>query len=113
VRLIIAGSRGFNCYPTLALAMFRLGLRPDVIISGTARGADQLGEQYGACFGIPVERFPADWDRHGKRAGYLRNVQMAESADTLLAFWDGSSQGTAHMIDIARERGLTAHVWRI
>ena len=56
--------------------------------------------------------FPADWDKYGKRAGYLRNVQMAEYADALLAFWDGESRGTKNMIDEALSRGLKVGVKR-
>lgn len=112
MRLIIAGSRGFDNYAALCRAVFVYGLRPSVIISGTARGADQLGEMFAACHGVPVERFPADWNRHGKRADYLRNAEMANNADALPAFWDGESRGTRHMIDLAEKAGLAVYVWR-
>lgn len=63
-----------------------------------ARGADTAGRMYAERCGIPVAKFPADWDKHGRRAGYVRNEAMARYADAGLAFWDGSSRGTAHMI---------------
>lgn len=73
------------------------------LVTGTAKGADQipylLAQKYGWAY--PKE-FPADWDRHGKAAGYIRNKEMAHQGTHLIAFWDGKSKGTKHMIDLAR-----------
>jgi hypothetical protein len=80
------------------------------VVSGTARGADRTGEQWASENNVPVKRFPADWDKHGKRAGYLRNADMAEYAEALVAFWDGQSRGTKHMIDLAEKAGLRVSV---
>jgi hypothetical protein len=81
------------------------------IISGTARGADRMGEQYAVDHHLEVDRYPADWDRYGRSAGYQRNVQMAKVATHLIAFWDGESRGTKHMINIAKELDLTIRVF--
>ena len=80
------------------------------IVSGTAKGADKLGELYGKQNDYPIKKFPADWDAFGKSAGYRRNVEMAEYADMLIAFWDGKSKGTEHMINIAKERNLIVKI---
>lgn len=81
------------------------------IVSGTARGADRCGEWVATFYnGLGLKQFPADWDKHGKRAGYLRNAEMADYADALLAFWDGKSKGTKHMIDTATKKGLVVKV---
>jgi hypothetical protein len=82
------------------------------IVSGTAAGADTLGERYAQEKGYEVKKFPAQWDLYGKSAGYKRNQQMAEYADGLIAFWDGKSRGTKHMIDIATNKGLKVRVIR-
>jgi hypothetical protein len=116
-RTIIAGSRGFNDYTMLADRLDQLlrrkeGIFDIVIVSGTAKGADQLGERYAKDRGYKVERYPADWDKYGKSAGYLRNAQMADNAEALVAFWDGESRGTRHMIDLAEEKGLEIRVIR-
>ena len=114
-RVIIAGSRQFNNYGLLSakcdgiLSQKRM-THKIVIISGTARGADTLGEQYARERGYNLRQFPADWDQFGKSAGYRRNCQMAENADALIAFWDGQSAGTRHMIEIARERNLAIRI---
>lgn len=110
--VIIAGSREFTNYELLCERCDTLlANRPDaVVISGAARGADQLGERYARERGLGLVQLPADWDAHGKRAGYLRNVAMAEKAQALIAFWDGKSRGTEHMIRIARECGLAVRV---
>lgn len=114
-RVIIAGSRGFSDYDLLRTKCDRIlsGIstgRQIVVVSGTARGADQLGERYARERGFAVRQFPADWERHGKQAGYLRNREMAENADALIAFWDGQSHGTKMMIDLAMERGLNVRI---
>lgn len=82
----------------------------DCIFSGGAKGADKLGERLAEEKGIRTSIFNANWDYHGKKAGIIRNEEMAEWGDALLAFWDGSSKGTKHMIDCATEAGLIVHV---
>lgn len=111
MKIIIAGSRDFNDYETLKkVCDFMLSRQDEVeIVSGTARGADQLGERYGREKGYPIKQFPADWSK-GKSAGYLRNEDMAKYADGLIAFWDGKSKGTNHMINLAKKRGLKIKV---
>jgi hypothetical protein len=77
-----------------------------VIVSGAARGADTLGEQYARERGYQIRRYPADWYKYGKKAGPLRNDLMARNADALIAYWDGRSPGTSNMIETARNYGL-------
>lgn len=88
-------------------AMRTLSMIADVteVISGAARGADRIGEEWAHRHGVLVRRMPADWDTYGKRAGFLRNESMARipGVGLLVALWDGQSKGTRHMINIARE----------
>lgn len=116
-RLIIAGGRNFNDYPFLRdkcniLLSQKMNTHNVIIISGTCRGADLLGEQYARENNLPVYRYPANWKEYGKTAGYLRNRKMAEEADALVAFWDGKSRGTANMITLARGRQLQIRIIR-
>jgi hypothetical protein len=82
------------------------------VVSGGARGVDSLGEMWAKEHDVPVKIFPAQWHVHGRSAGYRRNVEMAKNADALIACWDEVSKGTKHMIDIAREKGLTVYVFK-
>ena len=102
IRVIVTGSRTFNDYALVTEAVNRLAKDYNItqIVSGCARGADKLGERYAQEKGIPLAKFPADWETLGKRAGFIRNKQMAEYSDVLIAFWDGSSRGTQHMIKL-------------
>lgn len=75
-----------------------------------AKGADLLGKKYAEEKRYVVRRMPADWDKHGRAAGPIRNKQMAQSADALIAFWDGKSKGTENMINLAKEYGLKVRV---
>jgi Protein of unknown function (DUF2493). len=127
LRVIIAGSRDFDDFPKLMNScidiLHEISEQNDNfgkirIVSGVARGADRLGEQYAKVAGYEVSRFPADWDGLGKKAGYVRNAEMAKYAiadgnyGVLIAFWDGKSKGTKHMIDLAEKNGLEVHIVR-
>ena len=113
-RIIVAGGRDFTDYAllseTLDVILKRYTLREVQIVSGCCRGADALGERYAREHGIPVVRFPADWQAYGKAAGPIRNRKMAEYASEgegiLVAFWDGKSRGTASMIRLAEKYRL-------
>ncbi len=114
-RVIIAGTRSFNDYELLRTSCNNLLSEKQrthtiVVISGTARGADQMGERYARERGFQLRRFPADWEQHGKSAGHIRNAKMADNADALIAFWDGESNGTKNMIDNARRKGLAIRI---
>ena len=112
MKIIIAGGRDFNDYNKLCQFCNKiLSEQTEVeIVSGTANGADKLGEKYAVDNGHPIKQFPADWDKFGKSAGYKRNAQMAEYADALIAFWDGKSRGTKHMIDLAKRAKLKVRI---
>jgi len=125
MRVIIAGSRDFNSFELLEFEVIRIfkklkaegyfTTRNDItIVSGTARGADQLGEKFAEKYNLKLERFPADWDKFGKSAGYKRNQQMStfakEDNGVCICFWNQTSKGTKHMIDIANKDGLKGFV---
>lgn len=111
-RVIIAGSRSFQDYETLKQKCdYYLQSKEKIaVICGMARGADMLGRRYAQEKGFPCIEYPADWKKYGKCAGYIRNRQMAQTANALLAFWDGESRGTKNMIELAEEYGLDMRV---
>lgn len=83
------------------------------VLHGGARGADLFAAGIARGFGMQVHAFPADWKTHGKRAGIIRNLQMLdENPALILAFWDGESPGTRHMVSAAQERGIPVEVIR-
>lgn len=108
VNLIIAGGRDFADFAKFKYELESYANSDEFdgktinIVSGMARGADALGAEYARKRGIKLHEFPADWDRYGKRAGFMRNEQMAQFSQYLIAFWDGRSRGTAHMIQTMR-----------
>lgn len=75
-----------------------------------AQGADMLGEKYAKECGYEIHYYPADWKQYGRRAGPIRNEKMAQAADALVAFWDGSSPGTKNMIEIAKQYNLLIRI---
>jgi len=114
-KVIVAGSRGFDDYQLLKSTLdhiLRNKLPNVTIISGTASGADTLGEEYADKSDLECVRMPANWILHGKRAGYVRNTQMAVECDAVIVFWDGQSQGTKHMIEITKNLGKDIRIIR-
>lgn len=114
-RVIIAGCRNFNNYDTLKerceyYLQDKIKTHNVIIISGHASGADALGERFASEHNLQCELHPADWKRHGKGAGPIRNAEMAEVSDALIAFWDGQSRGTKSMIEIAKKKGIKVAV---
>lgn len=98
--VIIAGSRDLDDYNLIEEAIKASRFEINGIVSGMARGVDNNAYMYAMMNDIDVKQFPADWDKHGKRAGYLRNIEMSKFGDALIAIWDGKSIGTSMMIDI-------------
>lgn len=112
MKLIIAGGRDFSDYDLLTREVETLivGESHVEIVSGGAKGADRLGEFFAIDHDLPIKRFPADWDKYGKAAGFKRNSEMADYADHCICFWDGKSKGTGHMINLANNKGLVVTV---
>lgn len=106
-RLVVAGSRDFNDYNMLCSALDEVvsELKAEynvTIVSGTANGADKLGEKYAEKHGLKIERHPANWGRYGRGAGPIRNAEMVKESDGVVVFWNGESTGAKNIIDCAK-----------
>ena len=113
MKVIIAGTRTITSAIVVDMAIRESLFEITEVVSGTATGPDQLGEAWAVARGIPVKQFPADWEQHGLRAGFIRNVAMADYADALIAIWDGQSKGTEHMIKTALKKGLKVYILEV
>lgn len=113
MKLAVVGSRDFLDYGWLEHCLLHAFDMDDIeaVISGGARGADALAARFAREHGLPLIVFHADWDRHGRRAGPIRNTEIVRSADVLAAFWDGLSPGTRDSVDKARAAGKEVHVF--
>ena len=108
-KVIIAGSRDFTDYDFMREKCDRILeniKEPITIFNGKARGADSLGAQYARERNYTIQEFPADWDLHGKKAGMLRNEEMAREAEALIVFIKNQSRGSLDMLRRAEKRGL-------
>lgn len=121
IRIIVAGSRTCSDYKLISKVLSEYvktcidnGIHPE-FVSGGCRGVDTIAEMFCKQNNYPKKVFKADWERYGKRAGYLRNKQMAdyaaETGGILIAFWDGESRGTKMMIKLAKMSGLCVKVF--
>lgn len=112
MRIMVTGSRTWSSRACIEQALFGCMVKYDglVVIAGGAPGADRLAAQVCEDLGVQFEEYPADWDGLGPKAGFVRNQAMIEmSIDGVVAFWDGTSKGTRHAVDLAVKRGIT--VW--
>ena len=112
-RVIVAGSRGFADYELMCRELDTLfwdssefGYKDIKIVSGMADGADSLAIRYADERKLTKILFPANWKSYHRIAGFLRNEDMLSVATHLVVFWDGKSNGTRHMIEIAKKKGI-------
>lgn len=110
MKVIVAGTRTFEDYDFLKKVLSEPEYNITELVSGRSKGADQLGERYAKENNIPLKLFPADWENLGRKAGPIRNEQMAEYGDMLIAFWDGESRGTKNMIQQMQKRKKLVHI---
>jgi hypothetical protein len=82
-------------------------------VCGYCRGVDILGDRWARENNIPIKYFPANWTKHGKSAGYIRNREMVEYADALIAIRKNNSKGTGHTINFAKKKGIPTYVVEI
>ena len=106
MRLAVIGSRKFNDYRTLCVIIEEMMKYFDIdtIVSGGAKGADSLAEKFANENGITMDVYPADWDKHPRAAGFIRNKEIWDNSDLGVAFWDGKSRGTSHSFDISKKQ---------
>lgn len=110
---IVAGSRSITDKETVEMAIDVAPFSISKLISGNAKGVDQIAERWANDNDIPVDKFPVtneDYDEHGKYAPIQRNETMVEHADALIAVWDGKSTGTKHIIEYAEKHNLKVFV---
>jgi hypothetical protein len=107
MKLIIAGGREYCFNKEDILFLRTIKDKVTEVVSGCAKGADSEGEKWAVYHNIPIIKFPAEWKQYGRRAGPLRNQQMAEYADGVVLFQGGI--GTKSMFNIATKEGLTIY----
>ena len=117
-RVIIAGGRDFNDYEYMSTKLNELFKDQNVfnnkaikVISGMAKGTDTLAIRYADEHKLTKILFPANWKEYPRIAGFLRNNDMLSIATHLIAFWNGESSGTKHMIEIAQMKGIPVWVF--
>ena len=103
MKVAVIGSRTFNNYELLKQTLSKLEI--SLLVSGGSKGADSLGEQYANANNIPTKIFLPDWNKHGKSAGMLRNTDIINEAEIVVAFWDQNSKGTLDSINKAEKLG--------
>lgn len=115
MQVIVSGSRHIHEYVLLEQAVAEAGIIPSCIIHGDATGVDKLGARYADAHAIPQLKFPADWNKHGRAAGPIRNGEMVNFAKQsgpciLIAIWDGISKGTFDCIKKAHAAEIPVYV---
>lgn len=110
MKIGIVGSRNFNQYSLVKEVMDDYIAEVDTVVSGGAKGADTLGELWAKENDIATLIFKPDWNKFGKRAGFIRNQDIVKNSDLVVAFWDGQSKGTKSSIDLCVKFGIPVKV---
>jgi hypothetical protein len=110
MKVVICGSRDLQNYQLVEEAVTRSGFEISTVLSGSSRGVDRLGIAFARNHHHPVQVFMPEWERFGKRAGMVRNREMAQTAEAVIAIWDGQSRGTRNIIELASNRHLPCFV---
>ncbi len=111
MKLAVIGSRTFNDYDLVKSTLDNH--KPSVIISGGAKGADSLAKRYAIQNNIELIEIIPDWDKYGRAAGPIRNKEIVNQAEKVIAFWDGKSKGTKSAIDYANKCNKEVVIIRI
>lgn len=115
-KIAVIGSRSFSDEEYMRRVLFekeKLHAEEHVLVSGGAPGEDFLAERISKVEEIPFVLYPANWERHGRRAGMLRNIAMIQYVDEVIAFWDGKSSGTQHSINLAEKFGKPVRIYMV
>lgn len=116
MKIAIVGSKIFddyNIFQNYINKIFKNIDRKDIeIISGGAKGADSLAERFAKENNIKIKIIYPEWNKYGKQAGYLRNIQIIKESDMAIIFWDGKSKGTKHDIDLCEKYKKLYFVYR-
>lgn len=112
MKLCVCGSRNlkedFDLEYLHSIIIDKFGSSVTEIVSGCAKGADTVGELYAAKYNLILTKFPARWSEFGRKAGILRNIEMSDYSNYILALWDGISRGTKH--NILYSRNCNKHI---
>jgi len=114
INIAIVGSRTFDDYNRMKSVMdtfIDIHKEKEIcIVSGGARGADLLGERYAKESGLEFKCFPADWGKHGRVAGFVRNKDIVKESDRIVAFWNNKSSGTKNTLDEAERNDIPSYI---
>lgn len=115
-RVLICGGTDYTDEKTFIETLDKYTDRENtVLVSGHAKGADTLAEEYAGKNGIEIKVFPAQWSKYGKSAGPIRNKEMLDYISEaeehfVIAFWNGRSRGTKHTIETAEKMGIETKI---
>jgi len=113
IKHAIVGSRTIHNYPAISKILKQHDIQ--AIISGGAKGVDTLANTYADKHNIEIVNIYPKWNTHGKKAGYIRNKQIVNLCNVVLAFWDGKSKGTTHSFTLAKQlhKDLYIYVYNV
>lgn len=107
MRVAVIGSRGLR----LDDLGKHLPKETTEIVSGGAKGIDACAREYALKHGLKLTEYLPEYNRYGRGAPLKRNITIIENADLVLAFWDGCSRGTKHVIDNCKKRNIPVKVY--
>lgn len=113
MKVLVAGSREIADSSLIERAVRESGFTVTTLICGMARGVDRLAYEWAKRNNIPVDEYPADWDRYGKSAGMRRNREMVDVAEAAVVIWDGNSPGTENTIKLLKSKNVPHYILEV
>lgn len=111
MRYVISGSRTITDEKWVEQQLRSYIACKDCVITGGAKGVDTIAHDYAFRMFCDTKVINADWDKHGRAAGPIRNGLMLNEGDVLIALWDGKSRGTKNCIEQAMRRKIETHIY--
>lgn len=113
MRVAVVGTRTYGEYEVVKKVLDTIIKEDDIVVSGGAKGVDELAAKYAHERGLRLEVYEADWSTYGRKAGPLRNTEIVDVSDVIVAFWDHKSKGTLDTINKAKKRRKSLTIYPI
>jgi hypothetical protein len=113
LRLAVVGSRSCEDYELVSGFLGHFINQKPIIVSGGAKGVDSLAERFADENELKKKIYKADWSKYGRAAGPIRNQQIVDNANAMIAFATKDSKGTKNSVKLAVKKGIPVLVVNI
>lgn len=110
MKVIVRCARSVSDITDVAAAILASGFRPTEIVTGLMNEELDIW-LWSQKKGYKTSRIPANYFHYGERAGDVRDAEIVEYADALVALYDGQDRGVFNLIQRAQRAGIKVYVY--